>query len=379
MSIGADGRRNGGTTAGGGHRTADPRWRAVASRDAGADGTFVFAVRSTGIYCRPSCPARRPGPAQVVFFRAPAAAERAGFRACRRCRPNEGPAESSQVRLVRAACRYIEAHTDGTTSLAALGAHLGRSPHHVQRVFTRLVGISPRAYADACRLDRLRARLRAQEAVTAALYDAGYGSSSRLYERAPRHLGMTPAMYRRGGEGARVAYTTVSTPLGRLLVGATSRGVCFVSLGADDRRLEAALGAEYPAAERRRDDARLGAWVAAIAEHLLGRRPDLALPIDIQATAFQRKVWAALQAIPYGETRSYGEVARLIGRPSASRAVARACAANPVALVVPCHRVVRSDGALGGYRWGAGRKRALLRRERTAGSARARRATVASA
>ncbi|HLN12693.1 MAG TPA: bifunctional DNA-binding transcriptional regulator/O6-methylguanine-DNA methyltransferase Ada [bacterium] len=342
----------------------DPRWIAVLARDAGADGTFVFGVRSTGIYCRPSCPARRPGRAQVVFFARPSAAEHAGFRACRRCRPNEAGASRSQVQLVEAACRYIEAHVDGETRLRTLAAHLAHSPHHVHRVFRRLVGITPREYADACRLDLVRARLRAQEAVAAAVYDAGFGSSSRLYERAPKHLGMTPAAYRRGGRGTRVGYVTVATPLGRLLVGATSRGVCAVSLGRDDATLEAALAAEYPTAERRRDDARLGPWVAAIVEHLRGRRPHLSLPLDIQATAFQRRVWAALQSIPYGETRSYGEVARALGAPSATRAVARACATNPAALVIPCHRVIRADGDLGGYRWGVARKAALLRRER---------------
>lgn len=342
----------------------DPRWRAVLARDAGADGTFVFGVRSTGVYCRPSCPARRPGRAQVMFFAAPSAAEGAGFRACRRCRPNEDGAARSQIRLVEAACRYLEAHVDGETRLSTLAAHLGHTPHHVHRVFRRLVGISPREYADACRLDLVRARLRAQDAVAAAMYDAGFGSSSRLYERAPKHFGMTPAAYRRGGRGARVGYVTVATPLGRLLVGATDRGVCAVSLGENDAALEAALAAEYPAADRHRDRAGLGPWVSAIVEHLRGRRPHLSLPLDIQATAFQRRVWAALQAIPYGETRSYRDVARALGAPSATRAVARACATNPVALVIPCHRVIRADGELGGYRWGVERKSALLRRER---------------
>jgi len=342
----------------------DPRWLAVLSRDARADGTFVFAVRSTGIYCRPSCPARRPGRPQVVFFPQPSAAEHAGFRACRRCRPNDTGAARSAVGLVEAACRYIEAHLDGESRLATLAAHLGHSPHHVHRAFRRLLGITPREYADACRLDLVRARLRAQEAVAAVVYDAGFGSSSRLYERAPKHLGMTPAAYRGGGRGTRVGYVTVATPLGRLLVGATPRGVCAVSLGRDDAALEAALAAEYPEAERRRDDARLGPWVTAIVEHLRGRKPHLSLPLDIQATAFQRRVWAALQSIPYGETRSYGEIARALGAPAATRAVAGACAANPVALVIPCHRVVRADGDPGGYRWGVERKRALLRRER---------------
>jgi AraC family transcriptional regulator of adaptative response/methylated-DNA-[protein]-cysteine methyltransferase len=342
----------------------DTRWLAVASRDASADGTFVFGVRSTGIYCRPSCPARRPGRAQVVFFPRPSAAERAGFRACRRCRPDDTDAGRSGLRLVEAACRYIEAHADEEIRLATLGAHLECSAHHVHRMFRRLLGITPKAYADACRLDLVRARLRAQEAIAAAVYDAGFGSSSRLYERAPKHLGMTPGAYRSGGRGVPVSYATVDTPLGRLLVAATPRGVCAVKFGRDDAALEAALALEYPAAERRRDDARLGAWVAAIVDHLRRGRPATSLPTDIQATAFQRRVWSALQQIPYGETRSYREIARAIGAPSATRAVARACATNPVALVIPCHRVIRADGHLGGYRWGLERKEKLLGLER---------------
>ncbi len=339
----------------------DLRWRAVLTRDARADGAFVFGVRSTGVYCRPSCPARRPRRAQVVFFRRPADAERAGFRPCRRCRPRE--VGDPRAAVVERACRYIEAHLDGPLSLAAVADHAGRTPRALRRLFVRLLGITPRGYADACRLNLLRARLRAQEAVTRALYDAGFGSSSRLYERAPRHLGMTPGAYRRGGRGMRIAYTITASPLGRLLVAATERGLCAVSLGDADPPLEAALRAEYPSAEVRRDDEGLGRWVAALMRYLHGQAPRLALPLDIQATAFQRQVWEALRAIPYGATRSYGEVARALGRPAAARAVARACAANPVALVIPCHRVVRGDGGLGGYRWGLDRKRALLARE----------------
>ncbi len=347
-------------------RTDDRRWRAVLARDARTDGTFVFAVRSTGIYCRPSCPARRPRRAQVVFFPGPEAAEQAGFRPCRRCRPRLDAGADPRVALVQRACRYIEEHLDRPLSLGAIGAHLGRSPHAVQRLFTRILGITPRQYVDAVRMDRVKARLRAQEAVASALYDAGYGSSSRLYERAPVRLGMTPATYRRRGRGMRVGYTTVTSPLGRLLVAATNRGVCAVCLGDADARLEAALRAEYPEAEIHRDEHGLGAWVAALMSYLDGTRPHLALPLDIQATAFQQRVWEALRTIPYGTTRSYREIARAVGRPAAARAVARACASNPVALAIPCHRVVREDGGLGGYRWGLERKRALLDRERAA-------------
>ncbi len=347
-------------------RRADQEWRAVVARNADADGRFVFAVRSTGIYCRPSCPARRPRRDRVVFFRRPEEAERAGFRPCRRCRPQDGAAADPGVGLVQEACRYIEAHLDSPLRLGSLAAHLGRSPHAVQRAFVRLLGITPRQYVDACRMDGVKARLRAREAVAHALYDVGYGSSSRLYERAPAQLGMTPATYRRGGRGMSIGYTIVASPLGRLLVGATERGVSAVSLGDSDERLVAALRGEYPEADLRRDEKDLGPWVASIMAYLRGGRPHLALPLDIRATAFQRKVWDALRVIPHGATRSYGAIARAIGRPTAVRAVARACATNPVALVIPCHRVVREDGGLGGYRWGVGRKQALLSKERAA-------------
>ncbi len=345
-------------------RSADRLWQAVATRDAGADGRFVFAVHSTGIYCRPSCPSRRPRRSRVVFFRRSEEAERAGFRPCRRCRPRDA-APDPAVALVREACRYIEEHLDTPLRLASIAAHLGRRPDVIRRAFARLLGVTPRQYVDACRMNHVKARLRAREAVAHALYDAGYGSSSRLYERAPGRLGMTPATYRRGGQGMRIRYTIVTSPLGRLLVGATHRGLCAVCLGDSDTRLTAALRAEYPKADLHPDEDGLGPWVGALVEFLRGGRPHVALPLDIQATAFQQQVWNALRAIPYGGTRSYGEIARAIGRPTAVRAVARACAANPVALVIPCHRVVREDGGLGGYRWGIQRKQALLDRERS--------------
>jgi AraC family transcriptional regulator, regulatory protein of adaptative response / methylated-DNA-[protein]-cysteine methyltransferase len=347
------------------------------ARDSRVDGTFVFGVHSTGIYCRPSCPARRPRPEHVVFFQRPDEAERAGFRACRRCHPRLDPASDPRVTLIESACRYIEEHLDVPLNLAALAQAVGsdtqaaRNPHSLQRLFTRLVGITPRQYVDACRLDHVKARLRAQEAITHAVYDAGYGSSSRLYERAAVRLGMTPGAYRRGGKEMHIEYSIVNSPLGRLLVAATERGVCAVSLGDSDGPLEAALRAEYPAADLHKDGATLRPWAEALVSYLRGQTPSLALPLDIQATAFQRKVWDALRAIPYGATRSYGEIARALGRPSAVRAVARACATNPVSLVIPCHRVVREDGALGGYRWGMERKRALLAQERRAASHRA--------
>ena len=341
-------------------------WRAVLDRDSRFDGRIFFAVRSTGIYCRPSCPARRPGREQVVFFRIPEAAERAGFRSCRRCHPRNAATLNPQVEMVRRACDYIEGHVDALPTLEDLSAHAGVSPYHLQRVFKRIAGITPRQYAEALRIDQFKARVKKGATVTGAMYDAGYGSSSRLYERAPARLGMTPAEYRRGGKGVRIKYTIAGSPLGRLLVAGTEKGVCSVRLGDSDAVLETNLLSEYPSADVSRDDEALGDWVTQLLSHLEGKRPHLDLPLDVQATVFQWSVWEKLREIPYGSTRSYGDIARAIGRPTATRAVARACATNPVALVIPCHRVVREDKSLGGYRWGIERKRALLEREGSA-------------
>ena len=253
---------------------------------------------------------------------------------------------------------------DGHPSLAVLARRVGGSPYHLQRNFKRLVGISPREYAEACRLRRVKDRLRAGQAITGAMLDAGYGSSSRFYERAAPMLGMLPTTYRRGGAGMSIRYTIVASPLGRLLIGATPKGVCAVAMGASSAELERALAREYPAATIAADDHALARWTKAILAHLAGRQPRLDLPLDVQATAFQWQVWDALRSIPYGETRTYGEIAKAIGRPRAVRAVARACATNPVALAIPCHRVVASSGAPSGYRWGVGRKKTLLASER---------------
>ena len=342
--------------------TDDALWRAVEARDARLNGLFVYAVRSTGIYCRPSCPSRRPRRDRAVFFASPAAAEAGGFRPCRRCLPREEAARDPQLDLAVRVCRAIEAHEEGMPSLADLAEDLGVSPHHLQRTFKELTGVTPHQYAAALRARRLKALLRAGEGVTAALYDAGYGSSSRLYEASDAHLGMTPATYRRGGRGMEIRYTVVPCPLGRLLVAATDRGICAVELGDDEGALAAALAAEYPAARIERGEGSFVDWVKAIAEYLAGGRAGRALdlPLDVQATAFELRAWEALRRIPYGETRTYGEVAAALGAPKAARAVARACAANPAALVTPCHRVVRADGQPGGYRWGEQRKRALL-------------------
>jgi AraC family transcriptional regulator of adaptative response/methylated-DNA-[protein]-cysteine methyltransferase len=341
----------------------EARWEAVLSKDTRFDGAFVFAVRSTGIYCRPSCPSRRPRREQVTFFPLPEAAERAGFRSCLRCRPKEAAAPPA-LEAVRRVCRHIDEHRDESLTLQALAARVGLSPSHLQRVFKRIVGVSPHEYREALRVGEFKARVKKGESVTSAMYEAGYGSSSRLYENSNDRLGMTPAAYRRGGRGIKISYTITSCSLGRLLVAATEKGLCAVRLGDSDKELEAALRAEYSEAEVKRDDKSLGKWVGALVDHLRGKHPRLDLPLDVQATAFQWTVWQKLKEIPYGKTSSYSEVAQAIGRPSAVRAVARACATNPVALVIPCHRVVREDESLGGYRWGIERKQALLDRER---------------
>ena len=339
------------------------RWAAVIARNRDADGLFVYAVHSTGVYCRPSCPSRRPRRERVSFFDATAEARRAGFRACRRCRPDATGAAEPWVDKIRRACVYL-ANVDGHPSLATLAARLGGSPYHLQRNFKRLVGVTPREYAEAVRLRKVKRRLRDGEDVTGAMFDAGYGSSSRFYERAAPKLGMSPSTYRRGGAGMSIQYAIVDSPLGRLLVAATSRGVCAVAMGSSDAELERALAREYPAATIAGDSSALATWTTEILAHLSGRQPRLDLPLDVQATAFQWQVWQALAAIPYGETRTYREIAKTIGRPGAVRAVARACATNPVALAIPCHRVVSADGSTGGYRWGADRKKTLLSHER---------------
>lgn len=353
----------------------DRYWQAVLEHDAASNGAFVYAVRSTGIYCKPSCPSRRPRREEVQFFAQPAAAakaEQAGFRACKRCQPgldSPGQATDPQVELVQRACRYIEQHFEETPNLAELGAQVNLSPFHLQRVFKRVMGISPRQYAEAYRLGQLKAQLKEGESVTQALYEVGFSSSSRLYERAPLQLGMTPTTYRQGGLGMYIAYAIVDSALGRLLVAATEKGICSVCIGSNDALLETALFQEYPRAEIRRetgDDGEnnsLHGWVSLLVKHLDGQQPHLDLPVDVQATAFQWRVWQELQAIPYGATRTYSQIAQAIGQPTAARAVARACATNPVAIVVPCHRIVREDGHLGGYRWGIERKQQLLEQE----------------
>ena len=339
------------------------RWNAVMARDAARDGEFVFAVSSTGVYCRPSCPARRPRRGNVQFFSGPEQAERGGYRACLRCKPKSvsGNAESNGAKAI---CRFIEQHLDEPLTLERLCKEFRQSPFHLQRRFKAVLGITPREYADSCRLRMLKRNLQAGDSVTRAMYDAGYGSSSRLYERTASQLGMTPDKYRRGAIAAAIRYTCADSPLGRMLIAATERGICAIQFARSDGELIEGLKREFPFATRKSDQAGLQSWVDSLLKHMRGKALDSSLPLDIRATAFQRRVWTYLQSIPFGATRSYSQVAQAIGQPSACRAVARSCATNPVAVAIPCHRVVREDGSMGGYRWGIERKKALLEMER---------------
>ncbi len=337
-------------------------WTAVLARDARHDGEFVFAVATTGVYCRPSCPARRPRRENVTFFARPEHAEHAGFRACLRCRPRAASG-NPQSEFAKEVCRFIEQHLDETVTLQRLGKAFRQSPFHLQRRFKAALGITPREYADACRMRQLKRNLQAGDNVTRAMYDAGYGSSSRLYEKTASQLGMTPDRYRRGAIAAKLRYVISDSPLGRMLVAATDRGVCAIQFGRGDGELIEGLKREFPFAVRKADESGLQVWVEAVLGRITGQELNAALPLDIRATAFQRKVWSYLQSIPFGATRSYAQVAKAIGQPTACRAVARACATNPVAVAIPCHRVVREDGNISGYRWGVERKKALLKIE----------------
>ena len=343
-------------------------WQSVLGRDPAADGRFLYGVTTTGIYCRPSCPSRRPKRDNVAFFSSVEAAERAGFRACQRCRPNHAKTANRAVERAR---DYIDSHLaefgEERITLEILGEESGLSPYHLQRKFKDVLGLTPAQYIRARKSERLKDELRRGETVSRATFGAGYGSSSRVYGDADARLGMTPATYRRGGAGMHIEYVVAKTLLGTLLVAATERGVCAVTLGNDAKGLEAALASEYPAATRARvapQSSSLASWVTEIVEAVDGDRRRLDIPFDIQASAFRWRVWRELQKIPFGETRSYGEIASAIGSPKAVRAVANACANNQAAVVIPCHRVIRQSGELGGYRWGLERKRQLLEKER---------------
>lgn len=330
-------------------------WRAVQRRDRSFDGRFVYAVSSTRIFCRPSCSSRRPTKSNVEFFASPSEAERAGYRACKRCRPATD-AKSAIDRALAAASAFLTQHADEPVTLSRLSREVGVSAFHLQRAFKRAFGVSPREFHDANRQRVLAARLRKGDTVSRATYEAGFGSSSRVYER---KLGMSPATLRKGGAGQRIQFAIVGSPLGRLLGAYTEKGVCAVAIGDDDRALEQSLREQFPNAEISAAGSTIHEWISAIVRGI-GGEVSPAVPLDAQGSAFQWRVWKALQQIPRGTTLSYSEVAKKLGQPTAARAVARACATNPVALVIPCHRVVRDDGSLGGYRWGLEKKAELL-------------------
>lgn len=341
-------------------RNNDQLWALVLGRSAKADGEFVYAVKSTGIFCRPSCPSRRPRRDQVEFFDSPGEAQHAGYRACRRCRPQQ---RNAQMEKVEAACRYIEQNLEETLSLEQIASAVGLSSFHFQRLFKRSLGISPREYQQAQRAGKFKQALQSDSRITDAIYEAGYSSSSRAYENSNQHLGMTPTAFRRHGEGVQISYTIVSSELGKLLIATTPRGVCAVRFGESERKLEQDLRREFSAAEILRGDRDLKG-IAVTVQNLLTQPASASeIPLDIQGTAFQQRVWSALRMIPRGQTRSYTDVARQIGSPTSVRAVANACGSNPVAVVIPCHRVVQKNGSMAGYRWGVERKAALLRAE----------------
>src|SRR5579883_770630 len=348
-------------------RSEDTRWQAELDRDAEHDGSFVFAVSSTGVYCRPSCPSRRPRRENVAFYKHPDEAEKAGYRACLRCRPRASQ-PNPRTEAVKAICRYIEQNLDENVTLSCLAKKFRQSPFHLQRTFKAALGVTPRAYADSCRMNQLKRNLQAGHSVTRAMYDAGYSSSSRLYERTASQLGMTPDKYRRGAIAAPIRYTLADSPLGRMLIAATDKGICAIQFGNSDEELEQGLKHEFPFAQRRRDDDALRDQSAKLLQQMQGHKvkSSSSLPLDIQATAFQRLVWTHLQSIPFGKTESYAEVAKAIGQPNATRAVARACASNRIAVAIPCHRVIGKDGKLTGYRWGVERKKKLLGIEKSA-------------
>ncbi|HQX54937.1 MAG TPA: bifunctional DNA-binding transcriptional regulator/O6-methylguanine-DNA methyltransferase Ada [Pyrinomonadaceae bacterium] len=336
-------------------------WQAVEANDSRFDGVFFFGVRTTGIYCRPSCRARLPKRENVEFYPNAKLAEDDGFRACLRCVPqNMGEPDTRTVKILRA-CELIDAN-DAVT-LDRLASELDVSPYHLQRSFKQIIGVSPKKYAEAKRMERFKRQVRGGSDIVTAIYESGFGSSSRLYEKAWESLGMTPSEYKKGGKGMMINYTVTDCKLGRLLVAATSNGLCAVAFADTDTELVQNLRLEYPNADIAEDVAILKRYVQEVLEHLAGDKSPFALPLDVRATAFQLQVWELLRRIPFGETVSYGQIAEMLGDKKKVRAVARACATNRVAVVIPCHRVVAADGKLSGYRWGIERKRKLLELE----------------
>lgn len=341
------------------------RWDAVLARQDAAVAPFVYAVTTTGVYCRPSCPSRRPRRDHARFFDTPRLAEAAGFRACRRCRPSGVAPDAAQQAMVRRACAQIDA-SEGRVSLEQLATAAGLSRFHFQRVFKRIAGLTPFEYGRARRVTRLKRELGERQSIVGSIFGAGFGSSSRVYEQLDATLGMTPGQFQRGGDGLAITYSVAPCSLGQLLVATTARGVCAVEFGRDESELRARIAERFPNATLALAGpgaSRLIARIAAIVEQP-SRAARTPIPLDVRGTAFQRRVWKALEQIPAGATRSYGDVAAAVGAPSSARAVAQACASNPVAVLIPCHRVVRGNGEMGGYRWGVDRKRELLNRER---------------
>ena len=342
-------------------------WAAVCAHDASQDGQWVYSVKTTGVYCRPGCASRQPRRENVAFYETAAAAEAAGFRPCKRCRPNEPSAAARHIAAIERACALIR-ESESLPSLDRLADTAGISRYHFHRVFKQITGATPREWGKAHRLGRFAERLDAGEGIAAAVYGAGFAASSRAYESAPNGLGMTPGARKRGGGGERIRFTMVSTWLGWALIAATERGICMTALGDDRAALEADLRRRFPAAELVAADAELAGWAERIVRFITRPAEQLDLPLDIRGTAFQAQVWRALQKIPPGSTATYSAIAAALGRPRAVRAVAQACAGNRLAVLVPCHRVIRQDGELAGYRWGIERKQALIARERAAAS-----------
>lgn len=349
------------------YESDEARWTAVLARDEAAEGRFWFSVATTGVYCRPSCAARQPRRENVAFYEQRTAAEKAGFRPCKRCRPDLPPRSERHRDLVAAACRRLSA-AETPPVLAELAAHAGLSPHHFHRIFKTTIGVTPKQYAAAQRTERMREALESGASVTEAIYDAGFGGNSRFYEQADARIGMTATSFKKGGKGMSIRYGTAQSWLGPVVIAATERGICAILFGEDEKRLNADLCSRFPEAqfEPAEPGSDFQCWIDATLAFLKAPENGFSLPLDIAGTAFQEQVWQALRNIPAGVTASYADVARAIGKPKSVRAVAQACGANPVAIAIPCHRVVRSDGGLGGYRWGIERKKSLLAREQAA-------------
>jgi AraC family transcriptional regulator, regulatory protein of adaptative response / methylated-DNA-[protein]-cysteine methyltransferase len=348
-------------------------WEAVLKKDKSKDGEFFFGVLTTGIFCRPSCSARRPLRQNVRFYKTTTEAIADNLRPCLRCRPLVTGRNDSTERRIYALCDFIRKNSSEPINLERLSQKARLSPFHLQRTFKAVVGVTPRQYLEACRLETLKKQFRSGNSLTGAIYDAGFGSNSRVYERVSTRLGMTPTEYRAGGNHVSISYVSIQSSVGLMMIGATDRGLCFVQFGDSKQKLLQMLRTEYPEAALAEMEQpypeQFGLWVQALIRHLSGDRQRLFLPIDVRGTAFQFRVWTYLQSIPYGEVQSYSEVARSIQNPGANRAVAQACASNKVAIAVPCHRVIRGNGEMGGYRWGVARKRTLIDLERSAKAA----------